>query len=104
MWRRFKVWLIVLLGGFADSSPESLMNLLLSHLPMAVQRMSMRAVIKVEVDPSFAKPAGSNLGREIRRDEASEWAKLYLKDAGISYRDSDVHLACELIYHLRNKV
>lgn len=99
---RFRVWLILLLGGYWDSSVPGLM-LHLGHvyIPSSTWKAAERSVTKVMTDPSFQKPLGSNLGREIRRDEAAEWAKHYLNDAGLPYRDADVNLACELVYHLR---
>jgi hypothetical protein len=69
-------------------------------LPHEVQVAAARACRKVQHDPGNREMIGSNLGREMRRDEASEWAKLYLKDSNYNYSNSDVHLACELYYRL----
>lgn len=98
---RLRCWLVLLLGGYWDSSAKGLM-LHLGHvyIPSPVWKAAEQSVKKVAVDPSFAQPLGAHLGREIRRDEAAEWAKHYLHDAGFVYRDADVNLACELVYHL----
>lgn len=101
MWESFRRWLILKLGGYWDGSPRAHMGALLGqYIPSYVTEEAQRAHHKVMVDPSFKGYHGSNLGRNIKRDEASEWAKLYLKDKGYAYRDSDVNLACELIYHI----
>lgn len=104
-WIRFKHWLILRLGGrLAETTPQECMILLLrDYVPSDVYRESMRAFRKVQTDASFKSYHGSNLGRNIKRDECAEWTKLYLKDAGHSWKDSDVNLACELIYHLSKR-
>jgi hypothetical protein len=97
MWTRFKHWLIRKLGGYVEHDcKRALWSTFETPLVQAVSA----ACSKVLNDPSFAQYEGSNLGRNVLRDEAAEWTKLYLKDMGASYKDSDVHLACELYYHL----
>lgn len=95
MWNRFKIWLIVKLGG---QPKHNCLQTHFSSLPRPLRNCVERACEKVVKDPSFSTYEGSNLGRNVLRDEASEWTKLYLKEMGLTYRDSDVHLACEL-YH-----
>jgi hypothetical protein len=97
MWTRFKTWLVVQLGGTVPHDCEAA---LWSTFPKEMQDAVAYSCEKVRRDPSFAA-VGSNLGRNIKRDEACEWAKLRLKDAGIAYSDSAVHLACELYYRVR---
>lgn len=103
--KRLRQWFIVKLGGSWDTSPQAHMqSLLVDYIPWAVYQEAKRAFNKVETDPSFKTYEGSNLGRNILRDEAAEWTKLYLRGLGVNYRDSDVNLACELIYHLRRRI
>ena len=106
---RFFEWLrrtlITALGGYWDDSPWSHMYALTSHyIPWPVMQQCARAFDKVAKDPSFKDYEGANLGRNLLRDEGCEWAKLYLKDRRVTYRDSDVHLCMELLYHLRKRV
>ena len=104
-WQRFKVWLILQLGGYPElGARDHAQHLILKYIPREVRLASERAFNKVQKDPSFKGYEGSNLGRNIKRDEAAEWTKLYLKDAGMTWRDSDVNLACELLYHLANRL
>ena len=95
--------LIRWLGGYWDNSKDAHLKALLTYLPPEISYEAAKAVTKVQRDPSFKDYHGSNLGRNIKRDEAAEWTKLYLKDKGLEWRDSDVNLACELIYHIRER-
>lgn len=90
-------WLVRILGG---SPPHDCKAELWLTFSEPQSRAVQRACRKVARDPSFAAYEASNLGRNIFRDEACEWTKLYLKDAGVPFRDSEIHLACELYYHL----
>lgn len=96
----WRLRLIHRLGGTMPHPPlECAMTFWLS-LPNAISSAALQACQKVAKDPSFASYPGSNLGREIRRDEAAEWAKLILRESKTPYRDSDVHLATELYFYL----
>ena len=96
--QQLRTWLIFKLGGML--SHACCERSLFWSLPRSLQSAVGLACRKVQNDPGFSKSGFSNLGRNVKRDEACEWTKLYLKDAGIVYDDSDVHLACELYYRL----
>lgn len=99
-WFRFKHWLILKLGGFIIHDCKStLWDFVMPSQHAAI----IKACIKVEADIGLQRLGVSNLGRNIFRDEACEWAKIYLHDAGVAYRDSDVHLGCELWWHLNRR-
>ncbi len=103
-WDAFRKWAIYKLGGCYGEGPKYYMLALLNdYIPKAVVEAATRAFEKVEADTNLKPYIGSNLGRVIERDEAAEWTKLYLKEQRKVYWDSDVHLACELIYHLRKR-
>lgn len=98
MVKRFKNWLILKLGGFlADHDCKSS---LWWSLNKDLRKAAQMASEKVRKDPGFANYEGSNLGRNVLRDEASEWTRLYLKEWKVEARESDAHLAVELYYHL----
>lgn len=51
---RLRVWLILLLGGYADSSKQGLiLHLVHSAIPDATWKAALRAVEKVAIDPSL---------------------------------------------------
>lgn len=103
-WARFKRWLILWLGGYPElGAKEHMQCILHKHIPLEVHSYAVKAFNKVQADASFKSYQGSNLGRNVKRDECAEWTKLYLKDAGFTWKDSDVNLACELLYHLAKR-
>ena len=73
------------------------------RLSPIIRDAAERACQKVAEDPLLKNDGFSNLGRNLLRDEACEWAKLYLKEQNSGYSDSDVHLACELVYRASRK-
>ena len=70
---------------------------ILESLPVAVQQAACYACEKISKDRELPKGA---FGKNFRRDEACEWATHWLRENREPYRDSDVHLACEVYYHL----
>ena len=72
---------------------------LLAKLPPDVQEACRYGCRKVQSDPSH--PAGGRtLGNNWHRDEACEWAKIWLRDRALEYRDTDIHVGCELYYRI----
>jgi len=72
---------------------------LLAKLHVNIQEAARFGCRKVQRDPSHP-PGGRTLGNNWHRDEACEWAKIWLKERVLPYRDSDVNLAVELYYRV----
>ena len=85
--------------GFPSDIPvdPTLESELLAKLHVNIQEAARYACRKVQRDPSHP-PGGRTLGNNWHRDEACEWAKIWLNERSLAYRDSDVNLACELYY------
>jgi hypothetical protein len=87
--------------GFPSDIPvdPTLESELLAKLHVNIQEAARYACRKVQRDPSHP-PGGRTLGNNWHRDEACEWAKIWLNERALAYRDSDVNLACELYYRV----
>lgn len=106
---RLRVWLILRLGGqlpppVAETAKEHMLALQrIGYISVPIWKAAKEAYLKVKADPSWKIYSSSHLGQNPMRDEAVEWAKLYLRERKDSFRGSDVNLACEIMYHLKRK-
>jgi len=75
--------------------------MLLESLPVLVQEAACYSTRKVAQDTTI--PGSMGFGKNMKRDEACEWAGHWLREKKEKFRDSDVNLACELYYTLDHK-
>lgn len=94
MWHRLKRWMAGKTAGVLTQ--QELEEGVWQKFPLLLREAVAFSCSKVQRDKGLQE--GSSLGREPRRDEASEWTKHFLNEQGIAFKDSDIHLACELCY------